>query len=85
MVLGTRVSSYLKEYLMSKKEIEIKGKFRKEDFFSFIFSIFIFYSCLKNTKDIRSFCNSVFSQKMYFFMYICLSKASEFSNVSSIY
>lgn len=33
MVLGTRVSSYLKEYLMSKKEIEIKGKFRKEDFF----------------------------------------------------
>lgn len=42
MVLGTRVSSYLKEYLMSKKEIEIKGKFRKEDFFFlYIFNIYI--------------------------------------------
>lgn len=48
--------SYLKEFLMSKKEIEIKGKLRK-DFFSFIFSIFIFHSCLKNT-NIRCFCNS---------------------------
>lgn len=51
---------------MSKKEIEIKGELfeKKIYFFSFIFSIFIFYSCLKNTKDIRSFRNSVFSQKM---------------------
>lgn len=33
--------SYLKEFLMSKKKIEIKGKLRKDFFFLYIFNIYI--------------------------------------------